>query len=38
MQKIMTTRFGEIEIDEKRKIHFPEGILGFPDSKEYVIL
>jgi flagellar assembly factor FliW len=38
MQKIMTTRFGEIEIDEKRKIHFPEGLLGFPDSKEYVIL
>ncbi len=38
MLKINTTRFGELEIEEKRLIHFPEGILGFPEEKYFVIL
>ena len=38
MQKIETTRFGEIEIDETGKIFFPEGLPGFTDCREYVIL
>lgn len=36
--KLKTSRFGEIEIDQTRSLHFPEGILGFPEQKDYVIL
>jgi len=35
---LKTSRFGEIEIDQTRSLRFPEGILGFPGQKEYVIL
>jgi flagellar assembly factor FliW len=35
---IKTSRFGEVEIDKDRAIHFPDGILGFPEQKDYVIL
>ncbi len=38
MQKIQTSRFGEIEIDENRVIDFQEGILGFPRQKAYIIV
>lgn len=32
------TRFGNIEIDWENAITIPEGILGFPNSKRYIIL
>ncbi len=35
---IQSTRFGEIEVPEEKVITFPEGILGFMDSKEYVLI
>ena len=35
---IKTTRFGEIEIDESRAVHFSEGIVGFPDDNKYIVL
>ena len=38
MLSVKTTRFGELEIDEKRAIYFPEGIIGFPNDKRYVVL
>jgi flagellar assembly factor FliW len=38
MLTIKTTRFGELSIDEKRVIQFPEGLLGFPEQKDYIIL
>jgi flagellar assembly factor FliW len=38
MVRLKTSRFGEIEIDQTRSLHFPDGILGFPEHKEYVIL
>jgi flagellar assembly factor FliW len=38
MQKIQTSRFGEIEVDEQRIIHFQDGILGFQKQKTYVII
>lgn len=38
MKKIETERFGQLEIEEERIIHFPEGILGFPEQKNYVVL
>jgi len=39
MRKIInTSRFGELEIDEKRVIHFKDGIPAFEDEKEFIIL
>ena len=32
------TRLGDIDVPENLVIEFPEGILGFPDSKRYVIV
>lgn len=36
--KINTTRFGEIEFPEEVLIDFPDGILGFPAERRYVLL
>lgn len=36
--KIATTRFGEMEIDERDIIYMPEGLVGFRDHKRYLIL
>ncbi len=33
-----TKHFGEIEIDENKVINFKEGILGFEDTKRYIVL
>lgn len=38
MRKIKTTRFGELEIDDSRVVHFAEGIPAFEDEHEFVIL
>jgi flagellar assembly factor FliW len=38
MKTITTTRFGEIQPEENRLIDFPEGIIGFPQYKRYVLL
>lgn len=35
---INTDGFGEVEIDEKYILHFPVGIYGFEDVKEYALL
>ncbi len=36
--KIQTSRFGELEVDENRLIHFEKGILGFPDQQRYALI
>ena len=36
--KIDTKAFGLIEVDEKQKIVFPEGLFGFEDYNAYVLL
>ena len=36
--KAETTRFGEIEIDDRRVIEFPLGILGFPEARRWILL
>jgi flagellar assembly factor FliW len=36
--KINTKPFGEIEVDERQIIDFPEGILGFDFIKKFIIL
>lgn len=38
MIKFKTTRFGEIEVDEKEKLFMPSGVIGFPELKEFVLL
>lgn len=37
MASIQTTRFGKIEIEEDKIIHFPQGLLGFPMQKHYIL-
>lgn len=36
--KFRTTRFGEIEFTDEVVMNFPEGVLGFPDNKRYILL
>lgn len=33
-----TSRFGPVEVDASKVISFPDGILGFPSLKRYVLL
>lgn len=35
--KIETTRFGAVDVDEKKIIEMPYGMLGFPNSKRFVM-
>ena len=36
--KIKTSRLGPIDVDEKTLITFPDGILGFPEKKQYALI
>ena len=36
--KIKTKPYGEIEVDERQKIHFPEGLIGFEGFTHYYLL
>jgi len=36
--KVNTKAFGQIDVDEKQKINFPQGLLGFDDYKDYALL
>jgi len=38
MKEINTTRFGDIEIDEEKIIHFKNGIPAFEDEHEFVLI
>jgi flagellar assembly factor FliW len=38
MIRVDTKAYGAIEVDERQKILFPYGILGFESLKEYVLL
>jgi flagellar assembly factor FliW len=38
MIKFKTTRFGELEVDESMVINFPDGLIGLPDSRRYVLI
>lgn len=35
--KVKTSRFGEIEIPDSTLITFPDGMIGFPENKNFVI-
>jgi flagellar assembly factor FliW len=36
--KVNTKAFGHIDVDERQKINFPQGLFGFEDFKDYVLL
>ncbi|MDY7028638.1 MAG: flagellar assembly protein FliW [Spirochaetota bacterium] len=36
--KVNTKPYGLIDVDERQRIHFPSGILGFENLKDYVLL
>ncbi len=36
--KINTSRFGEVEINEKDIITLPEGLIGFPELNQFILL
>lgn len=38
MMTINTRIFGEVEVDENKLIYFPEGIIGFPDMKRFLLI
>ncbi|MBO4401236.1 MAG: flagellar assembly protein FliW [Selenomonadaceae bacterium] len=38
MRKVITSRFGELDIEEQRIVHFKDGIPAFEDEHEFVIL
>jgi flagellar assembly factor FliW len=35
---IETSRFGGIEVDDQRFLNFPQGILGFPNDRDYALI
>jgi flagellar assembly factor FliW len=35
---IQTTRFGTLTVEDERIIHFPSGLLGFPDTGDYALI
>ncbi|GIK15154.1 MAG: flagellar assembly factor FliW [Planctomycetota bacterium] len=35
---IQTSRFGQLVVDDARLITFPEGILGFPQQRDYALI
>jgi flagellar assembly factor FliW len=37
MEKIVT-RFGEVEYDPENLLHFPEGMIGLPQLKKFIVM
>lgn len=35
---IETSRFGGIEVDDQRFLHFPRGLLGFPEDRDFALI
>jgi len=36
--KVLTKAFGQVEVNERQRLTFPAGILGFESCKEFVLL
>ena len=36
--KVITKAFGPVEVDERQKVSFPQGLFGFESFKDYVLL
>jgi flagellar assembly factor FliW len=35
--KVITKHYGEIEVDDKQKVFFPEGLFGFESQQDFVV-
>lgn len=38
MLKVKTTRFGDVDVKEEDAIELPQGLIGFPELKRYILL
>ncbi len=38
MTKTIQTRFGEVEYDPQKIIHFPEGLIGFTALRDFIVM
>lgn len=38
LASVKTTRFGEIDVEESEAIEMPNGIIGFPELKKFILL
>lgn len=38
MRKVNTARFGEIEVDEERIVHFAQGLPAFEEEREFLVI
>lgn len=38
MRSVNTVRFGDIEVDESKVVHFPQGIPAFEEEHEFLII
>lgn len=36
--KILHTRFGEVEYDPAKTIRFPQGLIGFEDLRDFIVM
>jgi flagellar assembly factor FliW len=36
--QLVSTRFGNIEVDDSKAIVFRQGLIGFPDARRYVLI
>ena len=36
--KTITTRFGQIEYDPENTLHFPAGMVGFPQLRDFIVM
>ncbi len=38
MIKLKTSRFGELEVEQDKIVNFPEGLIGLPETKEFILI
>ncbi len=38
MIKLTTSRFGDIEVEQDKIVNFPDGLIGLPDIKEFILI
>ena len=38
MIKLKTSRFGELEVEQDKIVDFPDGLIGLPDTKKYILI
>ena len=38
MIKLKTSRFGELEVEEDKIVDFPDGLIGLPDTKQFILI